>query len=183
MNRFRRISESFVPQALHENAETLRKARLIVSFGFLGAAFGCSYALFYLCIGHFWGAGIIIVSSTAAVGVPFFLRFTGDVRAAGNMHSLILTLDFFGLATVEGGVHGHAVAWLAAVPLCALLLADGRSALAWCAICFAATGWFCVKDLAGIPSPLSYPSRLHPLVTRCGVHGVHGFHVAPWPHL
>ena len=175
MNRFRRISESFVPPSLHENAETLRKARLIVSFGFLGAAFGFSYALFYLCIGHWWGAGIISASSSAAVAVPFYLCWTGNVRTAGNMHTMILTLGFFGLATVEGGVHGHAVAWLAAVPLCALLLADHRSALAWCGICFFATGWFCVKDITGIQSRLSYTASLHPLVTAVGFMGFTAF--------
>ncbi|HWB57930.1 MAG TPA: HAMP domain-containing sensor histidine kinase [Chthoniobacteraceae bacterium] len=174
-NLLKRITDSFVPPSLDDNVETARKARLIVAFGFLGAAFGYSYALFYLCIGHYWGAGIIIVCSTAAVTAPFLLRLTGSVGLAGNLQSLILTLGFFGLANVEGGVHGHAIAWLAAVPLCALLLADSRSALVWCVVCFAATAWFCVKDLAGLPSPLSYRPALHSLVTAVGFMGFTAF--------
>lgn len=171
LSQFRKISESFIPQSLHENVETARKARLIVAFGFLGAAFGYSYAVFYLCIGHYWGAGIIILCSTSAVLAPALLRFTASVRLAGNVQSLILTLGFFALATVEGGVHGHAIAWLAAVPLCALLLADKLSALAWCVVCFVATGWFCMLDLAGVEPPLSYRPALHPLVTAVGFLG------------
>lgn len=174
-NLSRDIPGLFMTPGLNENVETARKARLIVAFGFLGAAFGYSYALFYLCIAHYWGAGIIIVCSTAAVTAPFLLRLTGSVRIAGNLQSLILTLGFFGLATVEGGVNGHAIAWLAAVPLCALLLADGRSAVAWCVICFGATAWFCIKDLAGVPSPLSYRPALHSLVTAVGFMGFTAF--------
>src|ERR1700677_4349428 len=143
LNKFRKIPDYFIPPSLNENAEASRNARLIVAFGFLGAVFGCSYAVFCFVIGHLLGAEIIVVCSTSAVLVPSILRFTGSVRLAGNLQALILTLGFFGLATVEGGVHGHAIAWLAAVPLCALLLADKRSALVWCVICFAATSWFC----------------------------------------
>jgi signal transduction histidine kinase len=172
LHQFRKISESFIPQSLDENAESARKARLIVAFGFLGAAFGYSYALFYLLISHFLGAGIILVCSTAGVLVPFILRFTANVRLAGNLQAMILTFGFFGLATVEGGVHGHAIAWLAAVPLCALLLADKRSALAWCVICFVATGYFCMVDLAGVRFSLAYNTDLHPLVTAVGFMGL-----------
>ena len=172
LSQFRKISESFIPHSLDENAESARKARLIVAFGFLGAAFGYSYAVFYLFIGHFWGAGIIIACSTSAVLVPFILRFTGGVRLAGNLQALILTAGFTGLATIEGGVHGHAIAWLAAVPLCALLLADKGSAMAWCVICFVATSYFCVVDLAGVQLPLSYGAGLHPIVTAVGFMGL-----------
>ena len=171
LNQFRKISESFIPQSLNENVELARKARLIVAFGFLGAAFGYSYAVFYLLIGHFWGAGIIIVCSTSAVLAPFIVRFKGGVRLAGNLQALILTLGFTALGIVEGGVHGHAIAWLAAVPLCALLLADKRSALVWCAICFAATAFFCMLDVAGTGLSLTYRPSFQPLVTAVGFMG------------
>ncbi len=174
-DQFRKISDSFIPESLNENAENARKARLTVAFGLLGAAFGFSYAIFYLCISHFWGAGIIILCSLAGVLSPFVLRYTGSVRLTGNLQALILTVGFFGLATVEGGVYGHAVAWLGAIPLCALLLADSRSALVWCVICFAATGWFCIRNLVGIQTPLAYPSTLHPLVTAVGFMGFTAF--------
>lgn len=172
LNQFRKIPETFIPQSLNENAELARKARLIVAFGFLGAAFGYSYAIFYLFIGHLWGAGIIIVCSTSAVLVPFIMRLARGVRLAGNLQALILTAGFAGLARVEGGVHGHAIAWLAAVPLCALLLADRRSALIWSGICFAVTAWFCIVDLSGVELPLSYRPALQPLVTAVGFMGL-----------
>jgi signal transduction histidine kinase len=170
--RFRRIFDSFIPLALIQHAETARKARLIVSFGFLGGAFGFSYAAFYLFIGHLRGAEIIILCSIAAVLSPLFLRFTGLIRLAGNCQALILTLGFFALGNVEGGVNGHAIAWLAGVPLCALMLADKYSALVWCVICFFATSYFCIVDLAGVVLYPSYDPRLHPLITAMGFMGL-----------
>jgi signal transduction histidine kinase len=172
LNWFRNFFESFIPLSLIQHAESARKARMIVSFGFLGGAFGFSYAAFYLLIGHYYGALIITLCSTAAVSVPWFLRFTGQLRIVGNLQALILTLGFFGLASVEGGVHGHAIAWLAGVPLCVLLLADKSSALIWCVICLVATSYFCVLELCGINLPLGYAERLHPLVTAVGFMGL-----------
>jgi len=170
--RFQRVSEGFIPLALVQNAESNRKARLVVAFGFLGGAFGFSYAAFYFLIGHFYGAWVIVACSTSAVMVPFFLRFTGMLRVAGNIQSLILALGFFGLANIEEGVHGHAIAWLAGVPLCALLLADRRSAGVWCVICFFEVGYFCVLELEGVNLQPTYPSSLHPLVTAVGFMGL-----------
>lgn len=172
LERMRKVNEFFVPASLEENFETARKARLIVAFGFLGGIFGFSYALFYMCIGHPVGAAIITACSAAAVLVPVVLRFTHGVKLCGNLQALILTLGFFGLANVEGGVHGHAIAWLAAVPLCALLLADRRSALIWCVICFAATAYFCVVDVNHLELPITYNMGLHPLITAVGFMGL-----------
>jgi signal transduction histidine kinase len=170
--RLRKISESFIPLSLIQDPESNRKARLIVAFGFLGGAFGFSYAAFYFLIGHYYGAWIITACSTSAVLVPFFLRWTAMLRLAGNIQALILTLGFFSLGNVEGGVHGHAIAWLAAVPLCALLLADKYSARIWCVISFFATSYFCVVELAGITLPPTYPPSLHSLITAVGFMGL-----------
>lgn len=172
LNRFREVPRYFIPLSLTQDPESNRKARLIVAFGFLGGAFGYSYATFYFLIGHDEGAHVIMLCSSAAVAVPFFLRFTGWLRIAGNIQALILTLGFFGLANIEQGVHGHAIAWLAAVPLCALLLADKRSAACWCVICFFATSYFCVLELEGIKLAPSYAPHLHPVITAVGFMGL-----------
>src|ERR1700722_9574120 len=101
LNWFRKAPNYFIPLSLIQNPESTRKARLIVAFGFLGGAFGFSYAAFYFVIGHYAGAHVIMMCSIAAVLVSFFLRFTGWLRVAGNIQALILTLGFFGLANIE----------------------------------------------------------------------------------
>lgn len=166
--RLRKAFDGFVPPFLAHDAESSRKARLIVAFGFLGGLFGFCYVAFYAAIGHFYGALILLCCSLVGITTPLVLRSTGHLRFVGNFQAMILTIGFFCLASVEGGVHGHAVAWLASVPLCALLLADKRSALIWCGICFVDTFYFCLLDLFKMVLPPAYPLKYHALVTAVG---------------
>ncbi len=171
-SQLRGIDENFIPRPLLEDPETSRRARLVVRFAFIGGVFGFCYATFYLCISHFWGAAIIIACDAAMVSVAWVLRNTGRLPLAGNLHALILTLGFCGLTSIEGGVHGHAIAWLASVPLCVLLLVDSRAAAAWCGVCFLATLFFCALEGLGIPVPIRYPARWHSTVTGAGYLGL-----------
>jgi signal transduction histidine kinase len=167
--------EMCVPAGLERDTEPYRRARLITGFGLLGFVFGAIYAAFYLLIGHVYGASIIIVCSLAVVCVPFILRASGSTRLAGNLLTLILLLGFGGLCAIEGGVRGHAIGWLAATPLCALLLVAGPEAAGWCIVSVAVTGFFVVLDLCGVRLPLLYPERWHQVVTGAGYLGLTGF--------
>jgi signal transduction histidine kinase len=169
---FHALDDSFVPLPLLDNPEVARRARLVVRFAFVGGVFGFCYASFYLLIGHLWGAAIIVVCVIAMVSVPFLLRKTGRLALAGNLHALILTIGFCGLTSIEGGVHGHAIAWLASVPLCVLLLVDSHAAVVWCAICFLATLFFCALEGWNVTFPLRYPMRWHSAVTGAGFLGL-----------
>ena len=161
-----------VPAAFELNTESYRRARLISGFGILGFVFGTCYAAFYLLIGHLWGASIIIACSLAVGSAPFLLRATGSIRFAGNFITLILLLGFGSLCGIEGGARGHAIGWLAAVPLCALLLVEGRAAVLWCLLSVLATLFFVGLDLGGVRLPLFYPARWHQGVTAAGYVGL-----------
>ena len=166
------VMEFCVPHGLERDTEPYRRARLITGFGLLGFIFGSIYAAFYLLIGHPWGASIIVVCSIGVACAPLLLRKTGSIRIAGNLLTLILLLGFAGLCGIEGGVRGHAIGWLAAVPLCALLLVEGPEAAGWCAICVAVAGSFVIFDLSGIRFPVLYPERWHQVVTAAGYVGL-----------
>jgi signal transduction histidine kinase len=169
---FHALDDYFVPLPLLDNPEVARRARLIVRFAFVGGVFGFCYASFYLLIGHVWGAAIIVVCGIAMVSVPWLLRRTGRLALAGNLHALILTIGFCGLTSVEGGVHGHAIAWLASVPLCVLLLVDSRAAVVWCGISFLATLSFCALEAWNITVPIRYPASWSSAVTGAGFLGL-----------
>ena len=145
---------------------------MIVGFGLVGGIFGTVYALFYLLIGHVWGAAIIITCTTFMASVPWLLRRTGRLALTGNLHAFILVLGFGGLSAIEGGVHGHAVAWLASVPLCALLLVNTRAGVVWCGACFAAIVVFCALEVRHISVPTLYPRRWDSTVTSAGFLGL-----------
>jgi signal transduction histidine kinase len=166
------VIEYCVPAGLERDTEPYRHARLITGFGVLGFVFGAIYAAFYILIGHVYGAAIIIVCSIAVAFAPLLLRSSGSIRFAGNLLILILLLGFGSLCAIEGGVRGHAIGWLAAAPLCALLLVGNREAAAWCLFSVAVTGFFVALDLRGVRLPLLYPERWHQVVTGAGYLGL-----------
>jgi hypothetical protein len=49
-------TDRYIPSNLAADPESFRRARLITRFGLLGSVFGLVYTLFYLLLGHDWGA-------------------------------------------------------------------------------------------------------------------------------
>src|ERR1700761_2817945 len=114
--------DRWIPTSAVQNLDAVRRGRLVARFGLLGSLFGLVYATFYLLIGHRWGASIIVVCSAGFFIAPFLMRRTQSIELAGNFLCLVLILGFSALCCCEGGLSGHAIAWLVSVPLCALLL-------------------------------------------------------------
>nr|MBA3963523.1 HAMP domain-containing histidine kinase [Chthoniobacterales bacterium] len=79
------------------------------------------------------------------------------------------------LCYVEGGLRGHAVAWLASVPLCALLLVGKKASGVWVMISFAAAASVVAFDLAEIRLPVLYDPAWGPLVDATGYLGLIAF--------
>ena len=169
------MMEYCVPPGLERDTEPYRRARLITGFGFVGFVFGCIYAAFYQIIGHVWGAMIIAVCSACFGAIPFILRASRSIRLPANLLILIFLLGFSALCSIEGGIRGHAIGWLATVPLCAFLLVPGSEAGVWCALSIACTAGFVIVDLYGLRLPLLYPERWHQLVSAAGYFGLTTF--------
>jgi signal transduction histidine kinase len=162
------FADSFLFGDCLTEPELGRRARLISRFGFLGFLFGLIFAGFYLLIGHHWGAVIVIVCSLGFVATPFLMKATRSLNFAGNLLALIMTAGFTGLCGVEGGLSGHAIAWLVVVPLCALLLVGKQSAKWWLVICFLTASVIIAGALAGIELPTTIPARWQTLVSATG---------------
>jgi signal transduction histidine kinase len=165
-------TDRFLYPACHADPELGRRARMIAAFSLLGFVFGAAYAGFYLLIGHYWGAGIIIGCSLAFAAVPFLVRPARSVRLPGNLILTVLTGEFIALCLVEGGIYGHAIAWLVSVPVCALLLADRRVAARWLVVCLLAGLGFIAAQLAGVELRPAYDETWHALVTGAGYVGL-----------
>ena len=170
-----RLYEAFLVEEWVAVPEAARRARLIVRFGFLGLVFGMAYAAFYFLIGHYWGAGIVVACSTAFGFAPFLLRATRRLQLAGNFLTATMTLGFAALCLVEGGLRGHAVAWLASVPLCALLVSGKQSAGVWVLICFLVASAAVGAEIKEIAVPITYDMAWHPLVNSAGYVGLIAF--------
>lgn len=158
--------DGFVDDKFRSNPDELRHARLVVNFGYLGGIFGLIYCCFYLAVGHYWGAGIVMICTLGLLSVAFS-RFQNSVRA-GNLIAFYLTLGFAGLSAVEGGVEGHAVSWLATVPISALVLANQRSGVLWFIGSLLGTMFFAGLYGMGYRVPIRYDAHWHPLITAMG---------------
>jgi hypothetical protein len=142
--------DRLIPETLSIDPESGRRARLVTRFGLLGALFGIAYASFYLFIRHTWGAGIILVCSSGFATTSFIMRWKKSIEPAAHFLCFTLTMGFTALCFVEGGLEGHAIAWLVSVPLCALLLIGQRLAARWAVIAFFAASVVAGLDLAGV---------------------------------
>ena len=155
----------FVP--LHLEPEVRRRALLFIAFSLQGVIFGGLFAGFYVAIGHLWGALIVLVCTLAMAGAPWIVR-AGGLEWAGNVYAGVLVAGFTALTAIEGGIHGHAVAWLAVVPLCACILVDQRMGRVWCAVCLVIMGVFAALDLSGVALYPFYAPRWEGTVTAAG---------------
>jgi signal transduction histidine kinase len=170
--KFQALMDQQIPAEFFTDPETTRRARLITGFGLLGASFGIIYAAFYLLIGHFWGAGIVMGCSTGVVLTPYLMWRKKSVEIAGNFFALTLTLGFLGLCLVEGGENGHALAWLVSVPLCCFILLGERQATWWVVISFLAAAIVIGLNLEGLMLKPTYDPKWQPLVSAAGYLGL-----------
>jgi signal transduction histidine kinase len=166
------LMDRLIPKEFLLDLEQTRRARLITRFGVLGFLFGLVYALFYILIGHHWGALIVIGCSTGVALTPWLMRWKKSVELAGNFFALTLTLGFLGLCLVEGGLRGHAIAWLVSVPLCAFLLLGEKLAARWAVISFFAASVVAGIDLAGINLKPAYDPKWEAAVSATGYLGL-----------
>jgi signal transduction histidine kinase len=148
------------------------RAHLTARFGLLGSIFGIIYAVFYLAIGHRWGAFIILICSFNFSLVPFLMRRVKRIESAGHWLILTMAFGFLALCAVEGGLRGHAIAWLVSVPLCALLLVGTRAARWWAIVAFGAAAVVAGIELSGHTIPVTFDPSWVPLVSAAGYLGL-----------
>ena len=161
-------AERFLPVACQNDPELTRRARLVARFGILGVVFGAVFGLFYGLIGHFWGAGIVAVCSSAFAFIPWLMRRTQSIQLAGHMLCGILIVGFTALCGCEGGSEGHAIAWLVSVPLCALLLVGRKAAGSWAFMSFVAGAGVVAANFAGYEMHPTYDMAWHPVMNAAG---------------
>jgi signal transduction histidine kinase len=170
--KFQALLDRQIPPEFLSDPETTRRARLITGFGVLGSSFGVLYSIFYILIGHIWGAGIVIACSTGVMLTPLLMRWKKSVEIAGNFFALMLTLGFLSLCFVEGGENGHAMAWLVSIPLCCFILLGEKQATGWVIISILAAGIVICIDLEGIQLKPTYNPKWQGVVSAAGYLGL-----------
>jgi len=153
--------------------EEERQAQLITVFSLVGGVFALIYGAFYLLIGHRYGAATILFFAALFLALSSHYVRQGRIQAAGHVFVMALLCMFFILSLLEGGVEGHAVAWLACVPVCAQLLLGGRrSATVWTVLMIGVVSVFAFLYVLEVKLPFLYPDHWHGWVTALGYIGL-----------
>ena len=159
--------QRLLPFSFATEAEAARRLRMSVGFGKMGCLCGSVFAVFFLAIGHHWGA-LVVAVCTAGFAANLLVLRKGRLALAGHLYALLLTAGFVFLTAIEGGLAGHSIAWLACVPICACLFSGPQAGIRWCFVCLGAVGVFSVAACLGYSMPLLYPARWTPLVSAAG---------------
>jgi methyl-accepting chemotaxis protein len=133
---FSKAVDYFTPELLADGPDDRRRVRLTVQISLIIAACAPPYAWVYASVGYSLGVGALCVAGGLLVANLFLLRHrrrggTGGTAFAGNALACFLFAVLVFLIMGTGGSSSSSNAWLASVPLIALLLVGTRSALAW----------------------------------------------------
>lgn len=165
-------ADRFVPTELKADAESLRLARLHLRFASLGLQFGAVYSLFYALVGHYWGMATILICLAGFATIPWLLKTTANLKLTGHLFSAILLIGFTVLGTVEGGLKGHAIGWLASIPLMVMLLLGIGPAIAWTVGCSVVVIGFILAESSGLHFPKCFPAHWETLIDSVGYIGL-----------
>ncbi|WFB35368.1 HAMP domain-containing sensor histidine kinase [Kiritimatiellota bacterium B12222] len=164
--------ERFLPPDL-KDAETLRHAHLIMGITLVGGFFSICFALYYLMIGHLVGAITIFSSCFVFMVFPFIYLKKGRPDQAALLFIFTMMTMFCWLSLVEGGVKGHAVAWLAVMPFFnQLLILDRRRALVLSGLVVVLVMYLSSLGIWNLELPVLYPKEKHGWVTLIGYTGL-----------
>ena len=132
---FRFVDRVIPTDLLHADPESLRKARLLVSFWAAMQVWVPPFLLVLPRLGLTWVEKPLLVAFVLGLVTPTLLRRTRSVVIAGNYFTACL----FGFVTYfalrSGGLFSPALLWQPVVIMAAVTLVGVRSAIAWTIVC------------------------------------------------
>ncbi|MFN7955005.1 MAG: response regulator [bacterium] len=138
---FALVDRVLPPRLRDADPESLRKARLLVSFWLAMEAWVPPLLILLPLLGMGWVVSVLLVSAVAGFVTPTLLRRTASVTIAGNYFTACLFAFVTYFALRSGGLFSPALLWHPVVIMAAMTLVGTRSAVAWTAVCVAQVLW------------------------------------------
>ena len=136
-----------------DDVEAYHQGTLLVVACFLTGLFAAFYAGLDALFGLRAGAATMALIAALFLVLPPLFRRTGSVSLVAHLFLTLGTLAVLANAHLAGGA--DVLAWLAAVPLAAVLLTDGHRGLAWGAAAVGLAALFAVLEGAGYAYPMA----------------------------
>lgn len=157
------LTESFIPDSLHQDQDRLIHARTVVTVALLAGVIAPVFAISYFKNHHpAMGWGILFGSAGLLLG-PIMLRITAQERWVAEgviscMYAMVVWMLY-----VNGGVMSSSAPWMASIPFAAIFIAGRGSGYFWSTISLSTVALFLYIHQAGVPLPESpIPEHLIP---------------------
>ncbi len=157
-----------------QDDDTRRRARLIVQFSLVILVCGPVYGALYVSLGMYVsGAGALLCTAALAV-TPWLFRRIPSI-AFGSHWVTGTCYVVLGLVTMPtGGLSAPAIAWLALVPVTALMLGGRRVGLLWTLISISTVGVYFAVELLHLTPGSEAPKTWVPILRLMVASGLIG---------
>jgi methyl-accepting chemotaxis protein len=150
----RNYINSFIPEAIRQDADEYRRAFYLMTFTQLSVIFFFPNVIKWYKMGHTeLAVSIFCVMIFVALFCPFILKLSGSLKIMGNVIMAALAWHFTVLPAVTGGIHSSALAWNIVIPVFAVTFIGFRSFLFWAGMMFLEFIVFTVMHFTGYVLP------------------------------
>ena len=147
----RSFIDRLVPRT--DDIEAYHQGTLLVLACVLTGLFAAGYALLDLFAGFWVGGATMSVMTVLFFGLAPLFRHTGSVSLVAHLFLGIGTVTIVANAHFAGGP--EVLAWLAAVPIAAVLVTNPRAAAVWVAVSVAVAALFASLEARGYAYPIA----------------------------
>ncbi len=155
---------SFIDYFIHpfrfESQESLRRARLLVRGSLITSLFSIGYLMISLFFDFDPGKYLLITNAMGFLFLPFLIKTRLPINLLGNLYIFIGAYAVIVLCYFSGGVDSALYAWIIAIPICALLVVNRKSAYYWGIISLAAMLFIGWGSISGYEYPVAYNTSL-----------------------
>jgi signal transduction histidine kinase/CheY-like chemotaxis protein len=148
----------FVPEAVADDAEIARRARLLVVICATVVVWGPLYAVLFLASGMLSLAAAALCSTVAIASAPLVLRASGSVVLAGNVLAGALFLVVSVYSVVMGGLLSRGALWHPVFAIAGFAIAGRRSGITWTALAIGELSALYTVEKLGIVSLPNVPA-------------------------
>jgi two-component system chemotaxis sensor kinase CheA len=125
------VDHQLPPQMLVADADTLRRARLVVMFSWALVAFAPIFVLSDLRHGRYQNALVILSAVPIGICAPWFFRRVPSLAVMGHYIAGVFGAVLMARTFMTGGITAFAPFWMSSLPVMAALLAGRKHAVVW----------------------------------------------------
>ena len=150
------LDKIFLSERYFEQAEGLRKARILRNAMLLTSLFSLTYVQTCIMIDYTAGLYIMSFNFLAFILLPFLLKTKIPFLYVANLYIAAGALAIFGVIHTSGGLMSPVMPWIAASPAIAMMVTNRNSAFVWLLICLLGSLFFTYAYYNGLTPEAGY---------------------------